>query len=96
MSVIASNIHILGNAFRLVVTSTSWRATKLEVEPWMFSFLAAGPKVKSNQNLETSNHRTMETNTDKTCKRELPFPRRQLTRTGTNNALCQWLGELIY
>ena len=52
MSVIASNIHILGNAFRLVVTSTSWRATKLEVEPWRFSFLAAGPKVKSIQNLE--------------------------------------------
>ena len=54
MSVIASNIHILGNAFRLVVTSTSWRATKLEVEPWRFSFLAAGPKVKSIPNLEKS------------------------------------------
>ena len=86
MPVIAPNIYILGNAFRLVVISTSWRATKLEVEPWRFSFLAAGPKVKSIQNLEKSiterwKHKT---ETIHGLSLERPFPWRPSTRHGSN------------
>ena len=82
MSVIASNIHILGNAFRLVVTSTSWRATKLEVEPWRFSFLAAGPNVKSNQKLEKSITERWKHKTDNTCKRGAAFPQAAAHKDG--------------